>query len=89
MNKKPIEHQRDWTRANIFLSYNNQNTKRTEQRKNIKSCKGKMLSNTYRQTYQNYTRFFNRDPKNQKNLERGHVDHTNPDYSTLQNSQSS
>ena len=72
MNKKPIEHQRDWTRANIFLSYNNQNTKCTEQRKNIKSCKGKRPSSIWSQTYQNYARNLNRDLKSQKGLDRGH-----------------
>jgi hypothetical protein len=43
--KKPTEPQRDWTRKKFLLSHNNQNTKCTKQRKNIKSSKGKESSN--------------------------------------------
>jgi predicted HicB family RNase H-like nuclease len=52
----------------IFSSHNNQNTKCTEQRKNIKSCKGKGPSNIQRQTYQNHIRCLNRDYESQKSL---------------------
>jgi hypothetical protein len=36
----------------ILLSHNNQNTKSTEQRKNIKSCKGKRPKNINSELYQ-------------------------------------
>jgi hypothetical protein len=42
MYKKLTEHQRDWTRK-ILLPHNIQNTKCTEQRKNLKICKGKKI----------------------------------------------
>jgi hypothetical protein len=54
--------------------YNNPNTKCKEQRKNIKKCKGKMLSNIYMETYQNYTRFLKRGSKCQNILGRYHTD---------------
>jgi hypothetical protein len=58
----------------IHSSHNDQNTKCTEQRKDIKNSKEKRTSNKYRQTYQNYTRLLNRDPKSQKSPNRGHTD---------------
>jgi hypothetical protein len=45
----------------FLLSHNNQTTKLTKQRKNIKSSKRKKSSNIYRQTYQNYTRLLTRE----------------------------
>jgi hypothetical protein len=50
----------------IFSSHIYQNTKCTEQRKNIKICKGKSPSNIQRKTYQNYTRLLNRDYESQR-----------------------
>jgi hypothetical protein len=44
--------------------------KRTNQKKNIKSCKGKRSSNIQWNTYQNHTRLFNRDYESQKSLVR-------------------
>ena len=44
-NKKPTELQIDWTRKKFLPSHNNQNTKCTKQRKNIKSSKRKRSSN--------------------------------------------
>jgi hypothetical protein len=35
----------DWTKKKILPSYNNKNTKYTEQRKDIKSCKENRPSN--------------------------------------------
>jgi hypothetical protein len=55
----------------IFL-HNNQNIKCSEQRKNIKSCKGKGPTNVKR--CQNYTRLLNRNYESQKSLVRGHAD---------------
>ena len=58
----------------ILSSHNNQNTKCSEQRKNMKSCKGKEPSNIQRKTYQNYTKLLNRDYESQKSLVRGYAD---------------
>jgi hypothetical protein len=56
-------------------SYNNQNSKCTEQRKNIKSGKGISSTNIYMQTSQNYTSLHNRDSNSQKILDRYHREH--------------
>jgi hypothetical protein len=40
-----MEHQLDGTGKKILVPHNNQNIKSTEQRKNIKSYKGKRSSN--------------------------------------------
>jgi hypothetical protein len=61
-------------RKENLLSHNNQNIKCTEQRKNIKSWKGKRPSKICRQIYQNYTRLFHGDSKSQKTLDRSHSD---------------
>jgi hypothetical protein len=47
----------------FLLSHNNQSTKCTKQRKDIKSCKGERSSNIKRQTYKNYTKVLTRDYK--------------------------
>jgi hypothetical protein len=46
--REPTEHQIAWTKKKILLPYNNQSTKCTEQRKNIKSFKEKWPSNIYK-----------------------------------------
>jgi ribosomal protein S24E len=63
-----------WDLKRILLSHNNQNTKCTQQGKNIKRCKGKRPSNIQRKIYQSYTRLLNRDYESQKNLVKGHAD---------------
>jgi hypothetical protein len=54
----------------IFSSYNYQNTKCAEQRKNIKSCKGKRP----RKIQRYISRHLNRDYGSQKSLVRCHAD---------------
>jgi hypothetical protein len=59
------------TEKKIFSSFNSQNTKCTEQRENIKSCKGKCPSNIQKPIR---ITLLNRDYESQKSVVRGHAE---------------
>lgn len=65
---KLTQYQIHWTRKEILLPYNSQNTKHTEKVKNIKSFKEKNPSHIYKQTHQYYTQFLNRVSKARRAL---------------------
>ena len=78
----------------LYMYKKKKKTKQKKQKKNIKSDHGKRAMDILSQTYQNYTRFLNREPKSQKILDRSPANpkknsNAIPGYYILQNSQSS